>query len=164
VTSSDDEARHRRQRLLRLASAVAAVVAVAVLAVILLAGRGGTTRSTAAYCKRISDVSALSDALASGDAGQIRAATERLHRAEQVAPAEIAPQVQVLATYADGLTRTIATASGDPGAVDEALAAAVRAQQDQNASVVAAGNAVQYYTKATCDVDLTNDTAPPTSG
>ena len=163
MTSSDesgDEAHHRRRRLLRLASAIAAVALVIVLAVVLLAGRGGPTRSSAAFCRKISDVSALSDALASGDGTQIRAATERLHRAEQVAPPQIAPKVQVLAAYADGLSASIATAGNDPGAVDAALAAAVRDQADQNATVVEAGNAVQYYTKATCDVDLSNPTTP----
>jgi hypothetical protein len=171
VTSSEgsddeahDEAHARRRRLLRLASAVAAVALVAVLAAVLSAGHRSTSRSSAAFCKRISDVSALSDALASGDGTQIRAATERLHRAEQVAPPEIEPKVQVLSAYADGLTASIATAGNDPGAVDAALADAVRAQADQNATVVEAGNAVQYYTKATCDVDLSHPTVSNQTG
>jgi len=161
VTSSDDDAHQRRRRALRLASALAAVTLVVVLAaVVVLAGRSAPTRSSVAFCRRISDVSALSDALASGDGSQIRSATERLHRAEQVAPPEIAPKVQALAAYADGLSASIATAGNDPGAVDAALATAVRAQADQNATVVEAGNAVQYYTKATCDLDLSNPTTP----
>jgi len=145
----------RRRLLVRLVSAGAAVALVVALAVMLLSGRDSApTRSTEAFCQRIPDVSALSDALAGGDGSQIRDATDRLHRAEEVAPADIQPQMQVLVDYADGLNRTIATASKDPGAVDDALKQAVRAQQASVGDVVAAGNAVKYYAKATCDLDL----------
>jgi hypothetical protein len=164
VTDATDDDRHRRRRLLlRVASAGAALALVVVLGVVVLAGQNHTTRSSAAFCRRIADVSALSDALASGDGSQIRSATDRLRRAEQVAPTEIAPQMQTLVAYADGLDRTIATASGDPGAVDAALADAVRAQQGQNADVETAGNVVKYYTKATCDLNLVNGTTPATT-
>jgi len=155
--------------LLRIGSAVLAVVMLGVLAALLVSSRKDTTRSSAAFCRRIADVSALSDALASGDGSQIRGATARLHRAEAVAPPEIDAQMKVLVAYADGLDTTIATAGSSPGAVDDALRAAVHAQQGQNDAVVAAGSAVQYYTKATCDIDLLNGTtgtggATPSTG
>ncbi len=155
---------HRRRLLVRAASAVVALVLLVTLVVWMLAGRNATTRSSTAFCGRISDVSALSDALASGDGSQIRAATTKLHRAEQVAPADIAPSVRVLVAYADGLDTTIGTAGRDPGAIDAALAEAVRAQQGENADVVTAGNTVRYWTQVTCNIDLIDDTTPPTGG
>jgi hypothetical protein len=153
---------HRRRVLIRVASAVVAVGLLVTLVVWMLAGRNDTTRSSAAFCGRITDVSALSDALASGDRSQIRAATTQLHQAEQAAPADIAPSVRVLVAYADGLETTIATAGRDPGAIDAALADAVRAQQGENADVVTAGNTVRYWTKVTCNIDLTGATTPTT--
>ena len=153
---------HRRRLLVRVAGAVVGVALLVILVMWMLTGRNATTRSSAAFCGRIADVSALSDALASGDGSQIRAATTKLHRAEQVAPADIAPSVRVLVVYADGLDTTIGTAGGDPGAIDAALADAVRAQQGENADVVTAGNTVRYWTKVTCNIDLTDGTTPTT--
>jgi hypothetical protein len=157
--NDEHDERHARRRLLRLASAVAAVVLIGALAVVLIAKRTtAPERSVEAYCSRVTDVSALSDALASGDGSQIKAATARLRRAAAVAPAEIEPPMQVLVTYADGLETSVATAGHDQGAVDAALADAVRAQQARTSAVESAGQAVQQYTQVTCSIDLTRMT------
>ena len=158
---NENDRRPARRHLLRIASAVAAIGLIGGLAVVLLVDRNtAPERSIEAFCRNISDVSALSDALASGDGPQIKAATARLRSAAQVAPLEIEPPMQVLVGYADGLEASVATAGHDPGAVDAALAGAVRAQQDRLPAVESAGQAVQSYTQATCSIDLTRMTGP----
>jgi hypothetical protein len=148
-----------RRRLLRLGSAIAAVALIGTLTVMMLISRNnGPDRSVTAYCDRMTDISALSDALASGDGSQIKAATTQLRRAAAVAPVEIEPSMQVLVGYADGLATSVATAGHDQGAVDAALAEAVRAQQAQIPAVESAGQTVQQYAQATCSIDITRTT------
>jgi hypothetical protein len=151
--------------LIRIVAAAAAVLLIAVLVAFLVADRSSTARSPEAFCKRIPDVSAISDAVATGNASEIESAASRLRRASKVAPPEIEGSMQALVTYADGLSASVADAGDDSGAIDAALADAVRRQQDQIAVVEAAGDAVQYYAQAICGVDLTRSTtstgAPP---
>jgi len=149
---------HRRQTLTRVAAGVVAVVLVAAAAWILLANRH-PTRSVEAYCAKISDAQNLSNALATGDAEQIRAAVDQFRGAAEVAPVEIELQTKTLVDYADELSATLATIGGSEAETRAALTDAVRRLDDRSGDVVAAGRAVDAYTRDTCHFDPTASTS-----
>jgi len=95
------EASSNRLRAWRLASATVALVLIIVLVVLVVTRKRNPDRSNEAFCGRISSVAELSDILAAGDGTQIQSAVQRLNNASRVAPAAIAPSVQVLVDYGE---------------------------------------------------------------
>ena len=150
------EASSNRLRAWRLASATVALVLIIVLVVLVVTRKRNPDRSNEAFCGRISSVAELSDILAAGDGTQIQSAVQRLNNASRVAPAAIAPSVQVLVDYADGVATSVATAGNERGSVDAALAEAVRERNGDVPAVVAAGQDVQRFTQTACNIDLAN--------
>jgi hypothetical protein len=149
---------HRRRLLIRVAAGAVAVVLVAAAAWILLGDRH-PSRSVEAYCAKIQDAQSLSNALATGDAKEIRAAVERFRSAAEVAPVEIEAPTRTLVDYADELSATLDTTGGSEAETRAALADAVRRLDDRSGDVVAAGRAVDAYTRDTCHFDPGASTA-----
>jgi len=151
-TDDSDHARHPHQLLIRVAAGVVAVVLVAAAAWILLANRH-PARSVEAYCDKIATAESLRNALATGDAQEIRAAVDQFQGAVDVAPLEIAPQTQTLVDYAKELASTLSTTGGSEAETRAALTEAVRRLDDRSADVTAAGRAVDSYARDTCHLD-----------
>jgi len=151
-TNDPDQAEHPHQLLIRLAAGGVALVLVAAAAWILLANRH-PTRSVQAYCNKIAAAETLRNALATGDAQEIRAAVDQFQGAVDVAPLEIAPQTQTLVDYAQELASTLATTGGSEAETRAALTEAVRRLDNRSADVTAAGRAVDTYARDTCHLD-----------
>lgn len=147
-----DHDKHPQRLLIRVAAGVVAVVLVAAAAWTLLANRH-PTRSVGAYCRRIGDAQTLSGALATGDAQEIRGAVDQFRGAAEVAPVEIQAQTQVLVDYADELASTLDTSGGSEAETRAALADAVRRLDDRFEAVVAAGRAVDAYSRDACHLN-----------
>jgi hypothetical protein len=147
-----DDPEARRRHLIRLAAGVVALVLVMIAATLLLANRH-PARSADAYCRKLAEGQSLADALADGDAQEIRTSAAHFRSSAEVAPPEIRAQAQILVDYADELTATLATAGGSEAETRAALADAVRRMQDRSSEVVTAGQAVDAYARDSCHLE-----------
>ncbi|HEX7442655.1 MAG TPA: hypothetical protein VF320_02145 [Acidimicrobiales bacterium] len=157
-----DDPHHRRRMTIRLVSGAVAVALVAIAAVVLLTDRH-PHRSADAYCAKVQASQSLSDALATGDAQEIRAAVAQFRGAAAVAPVEIQAPTEVLVAYAEDLSSTLDTAGPTEAETRAALAEAVVRLQSRSADVEQAGHAVEAYARDVCRLDPTG-TTPVSTG
>ncbi len=141
------------------------VIGALVVAVLIVTGVGvwlwinrPPERSPEAFCSAMSRAQDLDDALALADPEQIAAQSDALQDATEVAPEEIRGDVEVLALVVQRLDDAVAEAT-DP---TQALSEALRADQAQLTAAEPAGEAVQRYVSATCQIELnpSNMTTP----
>ena len=137
--------------------------AVGVLLVVVLTLSGITvacgtspSRSVEAFCRELAQAEQLDVVLASADPAAIDEAIGELRDVEEVAPAEIRPQVAVLVDVADDVGSTLATAADGQASADAAFADL----QGRLADIETAGADVQSYAEANCGIEL-NSTAVP---
>lgn len=141
------------------------LVAVIVVVLVAAVGAGAWTwrnrapeRSVTAFCDKMTAAQDLDDALAVQDVTLITQQSKALDAAVEVAPIDIQPDVERLAS----LTRTLATAVGTADDPVAALDASLRANQAELAAAEPSGRAVQTYVAANCGIDLNpSDTTQP---
>lgn len=135
----------------------AAVVVIAVLAAVIFIRGRSPQRSDEAFCSKMESAKSLSSALAELDPSKIAGPHKALREAQEVAPAEIEPQMNLLVTYVDELLRAIETSPDDPTKTATDWFAG---RDSELAAVTTAGGAVQDYTREHCGLEL--DEAPRT--
>jgi hypothetical protein len=138
---------------------IAVVAALAAIGAVIAACERQPEPSVDAYCREIASAHGLDESLASFDAAALEPQVAALKRASEVAPLEIAPQVNTLVDLTTALQSTIATARTEQAA---ALEQTLRDKAAELAAVTEAGKAVEAYTRANCGIEL-NSTAVPTS-
>lgn len=111
--------------------------------------------SAASFCRQAPALTELDDALASLDAGRIRAALPALRELELAAPPEIDDQVRLLRSLSTELADALATT--DTNATDAAREV-WRAHEGDLVRIEAAARAVADYTRATCNLDVAGTT------
>jgi hypothetical protein len=148
--------------------------AVALVAVLGASGcSDGPGRSVEALCERLGAVAGLDEALAQGDLGVLAEQAASLRDAVEVAPEDVEPALEQLATTVEQVSATAATAGGDPrDAVQDGLDGALPRDPGGTGSLTGAGEAVEGWARANCGLDLVTgttvvpaptSTAPPTT-
>jgi hypothetical protein len=107
------------------------------------------------FCRQAPALTELDDALASLDAGKIRAALPALRELELAAPPEIHDQVGLLRSLSTELADSLATTDTD---ATDAAREVWRTHEKDLARIEAAARAVANYTRVTCDLDVAGTT------
>jgi len=139
------------RRLVRWPLLVLVVMALAAIGALVAAWQRPAEPSVDAYCREIASAEGLDDSLASLDPDVLAPDVAALRRATNVAPIEIAPQIDTVLTLTTAFEKTIETARTDQA---EAIEQTLRARSGELAAATAAGKAVEDYTRANCGIEL----------
>jgi hypothetical protein len=141
----------RVRRRVRWPLLIVAVAALVAIGGIVAAHERTAPPSVAAYCRDIGAAQDLDQSLAAFDPDALAPQIAALKKAAQVAPAEIAPQVDTLLQLTQALQATLQTSPTDQAA---AVQQTLRDHQSELQGVTDAGQAVEAYTRDNCGIDL----------
>ncbi len=140
----------RMSWLWKLALAVVLVALVAFAAFLFVRSRAPSP-SAEAFCSRMALAQDLDTSFARLDVEAIERQVASLKAAAEVAPKEIAAQVEEVLTLTEVVAEAVADNPAEPAA---AVSQALRDRRDQLPEVARSGQVVEDYTVATCGIEL----------